>query len=272
MTNETPHMTLTSDRNVTREIPDLVVLVVTLVVLQLLEVVQRHVIGPRFKAYNALTFRDRFDWDRRSINITFQVVQAVFNAYILLLDLGATSDILYGYSIKAHIGFLIIIAFYLYDTTGIIMHPLPPSAGGVWIIHHIIAVGLLVYNVTYKKSSAFPAATFLISAAGHIPNELRWFLVVSNQRNQAALNFANLLCLLIIIVTCVLPPPYLLSKAAQQLDTSVYDVVFNRMRAYCRFFFLLIYIPHVYLVYYQFNRLIIHWNKCPEPFRQRKVD
>lgn len=252
--------------------PDLVIVIVTMTFLQLLEVTQRKYFGPAFKSYSTLTFRDRFEWDRRAINIIFQTLQVIFNSYILLYDPYSTSDVLYGYSPIAHIGFLIIVTFYVYDATGIVMHPSPSSSSIAWLIHHFITVGLLVFDVSYKKCSAFPAAVFLISSVGHIPNETRWFLAVTNIHNIFIIRSIHLVCGFVALVTCGFPPPYLLIRVATQLQITVFDVVFYRMRGYCMFFFLLIYIPHVIIIFVQFKRIFSEWNERPKAFRHRKVE
>lgn len=252
--------------------PDLVIVCATLTLLQILEWTHRRHIGSCFSSYTRLPFRDRFDWDRRVVNLTFQVIQLFANTYILLLDPSATADVLYGYSAKAHTIFLATAAFYLYDSTGIVMHPSPSSNSGMWLLHHAIAIVLIVYNVSYRRTSAFPAATFLISAASHIPNELRWLFTASNVTSQAALNALLGLCFLIVLLTCGLPPPYLLWKCTRQMSASLNDVVLKRMQFYCVLVFMLIYVPHVVVVFHQLHRLCVYWNRAPEPFRTKKVD
>lgn len=252
--------------------PDLVIVTFSITLLQFLELTHRYKIAPCFPSYNALSFRDRFDWNRRAINLLFQFLQFFFNLYILTIDKSVTSDYIYGYSPIAHVGFLIIISFYVYDTTGMVMHPSWPSLTPVWIFHHVVAALLLVYDVSYRKSSAFPAAAFLIAAAGHIPNELRWFIIVTNVSNLRIINAANVLSTVIISIACVLPPPYLLYKCAVQLNTSILQVVTHHMRFYCTFIFIIFYIPHIYISIVQFHRAYTNWNQQPITFRPKKVD
>lgn len=252
--------------------PDVVVVSVALTILQVFEWIHRRSIGPRFQSYVTLPFRDKFDWDRRVNNLSFQLIQLIFNAYLILFDRNTRKDYLYGYSPIAHIGFLVIIAFYLYDSTGIVMHPSPSSRSVAWLTHHVIAVSLLLWVVSVKRSFAFPSAIFLISAAGHIPNELRWFIAATNVRNQALINTVLVLCFVITFVTCAVPPPYLLYRCAVQFGISIYNLIFFRMRVYCISVFSLIYIPHVFLVVHQLRRLHVHWNQPSEPFRTRKID
>lgn len=252
--------------------PNVVVVIGTLSLLLLISAIQRFYIGPHFfESYRKLSFRDQFDWDRRTINIIFQLLQTIFNSYLLIFDDAVTSDVLYGYSPIAHYGFLIIIGFYIYDSFGVVMHPLP-SSPSVWITHHVISVALLTYCVAYMRCSAFPAAVFLISAAGHIPNELRWFLAVSNERRVWVINAIHVLCTTVVFGTCGVPPPVLIVRAARQLGVGVVDVVFKHMRVYCVFVFLLIYVPHVILICIQIVRTVKEWNKIPGPFRHRKVE
>lgn len=252
--------------------PDLVIVVFAIAVLQLLEVMHRIWIGPSSSSYRNLLYRDRFDWDRRALNLFFQVVQAIFNGYVLFFDRQVNADPLYGYSPIAHVGFLVIIAFYVYDTTGIIMHPAPPSTSSMWIFHHFVAVGLLLFDVSFRRCSAFPAAAFLISGAGHIANEARWLCTATNVQNQIVLKSCHVLCVVIAILTCGIPPPLLLWRCAKHLDVSVFELTFTRMRPYCLFFFALIYIPHIVLIFYQAWRAYLVWGLPPMPFRPKKVD
>lgn len=240
--------------------------------LQLVEWVYRRSIGPRFQSYVVLPFRDRFDWDRRVINLSSQVIQLIFNSYLILFDRNTRKDYLYGYSPIAHIGFLIIIAFYIHDSTGIVMHPSPSSRSVPWLIHHFIAASLLLWVVSCKRSFAFPCAIFLVSSASHIPNELRWFIAATNVRNQALINTVLVLCFTVTFFACGVPPLYLLYRCAFQFGTSVHNLIFFHMRIYCIFVFFLIYVPHVCLVFHQLHRLYFHWNKPSEPFRSRKID
>lgn len=252
--------------------PDLVILSATLFILQLFDIIQRNYINPFFPSYSSLPFRDRFDWERRFLNLLFQIIQAPFNAYILLLDRQVSTDYIYGYSTAAHVGFIVIIAFYIYDTIGIVMHPAAPSNSPMWLFHHSVAVVLLLYNVSYRKCSAFPAAAFLISGAGHIMNELRWLCTAMNVQSQRVLKTCHIFYVLVCILTCGLPPPFLLLKCARQLGIPVFDLVIHHMQPYCNFVFILIYVPHVVLIFYQAWRAYRLWGTSPIPFRQRKFD
>lgn len=255
-----------------RSFPDVVVVFTTISTLLFIEWIHRRRLGPRLPSYKGLPFCDRFDWNRRIINLLFQVVQLLFNIYLLTADKQVSLDYIYGYSLAAHIGFLSIVSFYMYDSIGIVMHPSPSSRSLPWLIHHLVAIVLLLWIVSYKQSFAFPAAAFLVSAAGHIPNELRWFIAAANVRNQIVINTVLLLCFIFTFLFCGVPPLYLLQKIATQLHTTMYSVFFSRMRSHCVFVFLLVYIPHVVLLFHQLHRLVIYWNRPSEPFRTRKID
>lgn len=252
--------------------PDLIVIASSLTMMQLLEIIQRKHIGPSIQSYRKISYRDRFDWDRRLSNVLFQVLQAMFNVYTLVYDKKVTQDVLYGYSEVSHIGLLIILSFYIYDSIGIVMHPLPSSNSNMWLLHHYITIGLLAYNISYKRSSAFPASIFLISSVSHIPNEIRWFLTVMNIRHRLTLRSVHILCFILVVLTCAVPPPYLIYESSKQLNISISQVVFHKMQSYCLFFFLLIYIPHVLLIFIQFKRVYLEWNRLPRPFRHKRVD
>lgn len=253
-------------------LPDVVVFAAALFVLLLFDALHVRLVAPRFRAYQALAFRDRYEWGRRANNLVVQLAQLIFNAHVLCADTGATRDYLYGYSGVAHAGLLCVAAFYVYDSIAMLLHPAPPTTAPLWLAHHALATGLLLYNTSYKRSSAFPAATFLVSAAGHIPNEIRWLLSANGVLSARRSNANNVLHVAIMAATCAFPPPYLLHKAAGQLGVSVAELALRRMRLSCRFFFLLFYVPHLYLIHYVARRAARQWNKPPEPFRTRKVD
>ncbi|CDF35112.1 unnamed protein product [Chondrus crispus] len=252
--------------------PDLVTVVSSLTLFYALDLFHRHYISPLFPSYVSFPPAARFDWDRRSLNLFFQLVQTPFNLYLLLLDPHTQADPLYGYSPLAHLGFLIIVAFYLYDAAGIVMHPTPPSSSPLWLFHHSVAVALLVYDISYRRCSALPAAAFLISAAGHVSNEARWLCTVTDVRDQRLLKPLHLFCVLVPLVTCGLPPPWLLYKCARQLRVSVVQLVAQQMRPYCLFFFIIIYVPHLGLIAYQARRAYRLWGAAPKPFRIKKLD
>lgn len=247
--------------------PDLIVVAASLTMFQLTEVVHRHRIGPSISSYSRLPFCHRFDWDRRFLNITFQTLQLIFNLYLIFFDPVVQADCLRAYSNTAHLGFLIIIAFYIYDTTGIVMHPITPPGTSIWIFHHLVATSLLLLNVCYLRTSAFPAAILLISAASHIPNELRWILSALHVQNPKLLRAVFLLRAFLTLLFCGLPPPYLLFRLAAHLDTSIFRLISHHMPSYCIFFFLLIYVPHVVLVFYLFRRVLLLWNARVKPLR-----
>ncbi|CAN8072475.1 unnamed protein product [Agarophyton chilense] len=254
-------------------LPDLVIAVCTLSCFQLFDALHRHLVCPRLPAYRRLSLRDQYDWDRRLTNITFQILQLPFNLYILFIDRSAAIDSIYGYSRIAHVGFVVILSFYVHDTTGMIVHPRAPSGSFGWIIHHFIAVALLTYNVTYKQSSAFPAAAFLISAAGHIPNDLRWFLIASSVFEHSSIAFRNafnVVSTVIVASLFLIPPVWLLLRCAHQLNISLYVLLTNIMTAYCNFFFALIYFVHIGVILSLCGRIAEEWHKQPPKFRHSK--
>ena len=251
---------------------DLVLIVCLLLLLSLTEVVLRQWTHATFRTYSTFSFRDRFEWDRRALNLIFQILQLCFNIYVLIFDADATEDYLYGYSYVSHVGFCAILGYYIYDTIGMIMHPLPPSTSRLWIVHHYITISLLLYNVRYKQTSAFPSSTFLISAAGHIPNEIRWLSIAIGVKSQVLLNLGHLFCSIVVFVVFGLPPPYLMYKGAQQLNISIVELMMDKMKIYCIFFTLLIYVPHLFLIVYQIHRTLKHWNLPAQPFRHTKLE
>lgn len=258
-----------------RPVPDVFVIFTCFLCFQLFDAIHHHWISPMLPTYAQLSFRDRYDWDRRLTNLTFQLLQLPFNLYILLIDQESNSDVIYGYSRIAHVGFIIILSFYIHDTTGLILHPRPPTGTWAWIIHHMIASALLVYDVCYKQSSAFPAAAFLISAAGHIPNELRWFFTATALFRRLPITFRdafNVLSTSLISAVFLIPPVWLLKRCAQQLELSIYDLLIQRMTNYCHFFFALIYLTHVGLVVGQLRRLTREWRTEAAEFRHTKVE
>ncbi|PXF49232.1 Transmembrane protein 56 [Gracilariopsis chorda] len=255
-------------------VPDVVVIFLCFLSFQLFDAIHHHCISPKLPIYAQLSFRDRYDWDRRVTNLTFQLLQLPFNLYILFVDQNSTSDVIYGYSRIAHVGFVIILSFYIHDTTGLVLHPRAPTGTCGWIIHHIIASALLVYDVCYKQSSAFPAAAFLISAAGHIPNDLRWFFTATALFRRLPVSFRdgfNIFSISLISAVFLIPPIWLLKRCAQQLELSMYDLLIQRMTTYCHFFFALIYLTHVGVVIGQLRRLGREWRTEAPQFRHTKV-
>lgn len=85
----------------------------------------------------------------------------------------------------------------------------PSSQSIAWPTHHVIAVSLLLCVVSVKRSFAFPSAIFLNSAAGHLPNNLRWFIAAANICNQALINTVLVICFYITFVAYGVPPPFL---------------------------------------------------------------
>lgn len=247
--------------------PDLVIVVTAMTIFQVVDFGHRQFITPLFPTYKSLPINQRYEWDRRAFNLFFQHIQIFLNVYVLTWDTACVSDPLYGYSKFAHFSFLVIIGYYLVDVCALVMHPSSPSGTTVWVIHHFVAIVLLVYNVSYMTKSAFPAAVLLISGAGNIPNDLRWFVSALNVRRRAVSNLVLLLCAVIMFLVGAVPPPVLLYRAAIFLKVSVKEVFFRHMKFYCRFFFLFFYLPHLYLVALQVDRMYRNWNLPPPPFR-----
>lgn len=240
--------------------------------LQLVDLLHRTYIGPLFPSYLSLPFRHRFEWDRRAVNILFQVFHGIFNVYIIIFDPSATADYIYGFSRVAHLGHAITIAFYLYETTGFVMHPFHSSKMLYWVLHHFIASALLLYNISYKQSSAFPASILMMSACAHLPNDMLWLFRANNFRNQTLANALHVASFGFTVSCCGFPPPYLLLKCASELRVSIKELVLLHMRPYCILTFLIFYLPHLKIICIVWRRLVRNWNKPMEPLVITKID
>ncbi len=217
--------------------------------------------------YSLLGRNDRFEIVRRMTNLFSQTVLSACYTRILFHAPSHAHDVLYGYSSFAHTSFLLAIGAYLVDAILYAAHPSPPSLTSVWITHHGVALLLLVWNVSFRHTSAFPAAIFLVSNLAHPFVDLRWLLIVFDFRGPRISTAANALCCVAVTVAHMLPPPYLVGLAASARDLSIMTFVLHEMRVYCWVFSLLIYIPHLLCPVYQAQRLVNGWMKPAQRFR-----
>lgn len=248
---------------------DMLTVASTCVIIFIYLIVQRLLVLPALlrQHHGQFSTGDRFEWGRRAVNITAQAILAPANMYILLFDRRVQADYLYGYSSFAHHTFVVTIVVYLIDTLLYIVHPVRQCLTEVWVFHHTVTITLLTWDVAFRRVSAFPAATFLMAAASHVAADLRWFLIAMRVRSVVINNFVNVICVLVVVLSCVLPPPYMLFKIARQKSSTLTQLVIAHMQPYCIFFFLLIYIPHLMLPYFQMRRLVNNWGRPPKPFK-----
>lgn len=246
-------------------LPDSAVLFLSLLSLLALHALQRRVLSPRLApaTYHLLRPSTRFDWDQRALNLAVQLLQAFFNCTILFLNAATAADPLYAYPPYAHAGFLAVAAFYLYDALLFFLHPSPPHRR-FWLAHHFLAAGALLWLTSRQQTSALPAATFLVSAAGHVPNEARWFLrAAPGARARARANAVGVAGTFVLLATCIVPPPYLVLLAARTRGATWREMMFSHMLVQCQIVYWLVWLPHCAIVVVQVQRTVRHWNREP---------
>lgn len=240
-------------------VPDLAVFCASLLLILVFCAFQKHVVGPLSVTYGQLSFATRYDWDQRVLNLLFQIAQTIFNLYILFVCTVCADDPLYGYTPASHVGFLCIAAFYAYDAVLLLHHPSEPHAT-FWVCHHLFATGLLLWLTIVQKTSARPASTFLISSAGHIANEVRWFMRKTKTSRKWSNNMLGISCDIVIFVACVVPPPHLVLLSARKRQVRVVDMFSHLMRWPCVVGFWIIWIPHCALWVIQMRKTAQHWD------------
>lgn len=248
-------------------IPDSVVLAVSWIFLLLLLAFQRNVLGPKFSTYRNLSSTEQYDWDQRALNLAFQVSQIIFNCHILFLCAETARSPLYGYTPVAHTGFLVIAAFYFFDAALFVAHPETTHVVG-WTAHHLFAAGMLIWLTAFQRTSALPASAFLISAAGHIFNELRWFFRTTGARHarhmREVYNAISVVCNVVLFATCVVPPPYLVLLSARQRGVTLRVMFSEKMRWACVVCYWIVWLPHCLLFAVQVKRTLRHWGGVPQ--------
>lgn len=222
--------------------------------------------------YRGLSPATQFDWNQRLVNLICQCLMLPFNVYILFFDKSVSQNALYGYSSTAHIGFVLTIAFYLYDSYLYLRHPkIRLCSRAQWFSHHVLTISLLLWNTSSKKISAFPAATFLISSAGHIPNEIRWLAVKNGILAPWFYNVLNILCNLLLFWTCIVPPPYMMRTVANHLETDTMGMLRRVMKWSCILGTLAVYVPHCLLMFIQLGRTVRGWNRGPKSVKANTI-
>jgi TLC domain len=257
-------------------VPDAVILVLSLCSFLFALAVQRNVVSPRFSStYRHASAGVQFDWDQRVLSLLFQALQTAFNFYILFFSPATQKSPLYGYSVVAHVGFVITCAYYLFDAILLVVHPdvAYGSYGGAWMVHHLFAAAVLIWQTSILRMSALPASTFLISSAGHVGNEIRWFLRTAGFSSRRVHNALSVACNVILFVTCVLPPPWLVYSSAQQHAVGWCDMLTSVMRVQCVVGYWVVWLPHCVLFVVQVRRTLRHWSgevMKHDPERSRK--
>lgn len=243
-------------------VQDSTALALVFVALLALHTLQRYLLGPRLSAtYRKLPPDIRFDWDQRALNLAFQVAQTAFNCHVLFFSTVIAADPLWGYTVAAHAGFIAITGFYLYDCALFITHP-DAELVTFWVCHHLFASGMLIWLTGYQRTSALPASAFLVSASGHVFNEVRWFLRTTRAVNARVwANAVGVACNIVIFATCVVPPPYLVWLASRVRDVPWLDMFTVHMRTQCVLTYFFVWIPHCSIFCLQVRRTLRHWNR-----------
>ncbi|KAA8495916.1 hypothetical protein FVE85_2071 [Porphyridium purpureum] len=202
-----------------------------------------------------------FDAGQRALNLLAQSVQLIFNLFVIFFDTETRRDPLRAYSECAHFGFVLVAAFYLYDTFLWMVHPKVKHRFG-WVMHHVITILLLSMNFQMRKG-AFAASCFLISSAGHISNELRWFWYKLGKHTHAMVNILNVTGNLVIFWSCLAAPLYMIHVIALSTETPWRHLFSSVMRWPCLAGISTIYIPHVVLFFVQVHRTLREWQRAP---------
>eukprot|EP00188_Purpureofilum_apyrenoidigerum_P000293 Plantae.Rhodophyta-Purpureofilum_apyrenoidigerum.ctg1121.p1 GENE.Plantae.Rhodophyta-Purpureofilum_apyrenoidigerum.ctg1121~~Plantae.Rhodophyta-Purpureofilum_apyrenoidigerum.ctg1121.p1 ORF type:complete len:269 (+),score=29.60 Plantae.Rhodophyta-Purpureofilum_apyrenoidigerum.ctg1121:116-922(+) len=227
----------------------------------------------RFQVYRDLPSDYKVDWETRGVNMLFQVAQAGFNIHVMFFDIDVAEDYMLSYSQFFHRGAILTAGFYVYDAAVLALNP-RASLRYMWILHHFLCVGLLGFNFSYR-TGAFPSACFLISAAAHIPNELRWFAYKSDSKNRLLLNSLHLSCAMAVLFSNIVPPLYMLRVLTKQQETTLAHLLTKVMKLPCQFGFIVIYVPHCILFFAQIQKAWNGWNiltfDAPQGVKAKKL-
>lgn len=203
---------------------------------------------------------ERYEAARRLVNFISQTVLGGLYLYIMLTPSAYGSDILHGYSPFAHRTFLLAIAFFLFDTTLYVAHPSPEGGlVGRWIIHHFVTTAFLLWLVAFRRSSALPAAVFLVSNAAHPVADLRWLISTADVGGPRLSKAVETARAVVVAVTFLVPPPMLVVRAANEAGLPVAKFVLERMQPVCWGGSLLFYVPHVIIPISLARRLVRNW-------------
>uniref|UniRef100_A0A7S2ZPB5 TLC domain-containing protein n=1 Tax=Rhodosorus marinus TaxID=101924 RepID=A0A7S2ZPB5_9RHOD len=215
-------------------------------------------VSSRLNVYKVLKPESAAIWNCHVVSIVFQLVQAVFNVYILFFNDEVKKDYVFAYpEIYYHVS-LVILSYYLYDSACLVALP-SYSFRNRWIFHHFVSCVLLMVGCQ-RRQGAFPSSVFLISAFVHLPKNMRWMMYKSDLITLKSLRMWNITIALSAFFTQILPPIYMILAIAWQRQLTVYSMLFEFMRWQCFAGCLPVYILHAGVQVYLVVRVFREWN------------
>lgn len=224
-------------------------------------------------AYNKLSICTQYEVIQRVLNSIFQASLGFFHGHILLTPYLYAHDILYGYTDWAHRIYVLTCATYLSDSLLLVLAPRIPGRNyrtNAWLVHHLLTIFLLIYAAFIRRGSAPAISLFLITAIAHIVSDIRFFLRAIDVRNAVLHTFLQIVLIFVLIFTSVLPPPYLIWKAAAFRNATIANFSMYHMRPVCWAVFLLFYILHLIITANQSSVLHNNWMVRARPLEDGK--
>lgn len=122
-----------------------------------------------------------FELRRRALQSVTHLLLTALHVYVLVLDAEARRpNIITGFSRAAGCAAAASAVHYAIDAVLYAVHPqrnlcAATSAYGLgWLLHHVAAVLGLVYLLAGPRKGAVPISALLVSAAAHVPTDLRY--------------------------------------------------------------------------------------------------
>lgn len=262
--------TATPRSTVMRSPPDLALFAAALLASCIAALVIRRLLW-RSVSFRAQSASVRFELVRRVLNALWSAMLGVAHVCILLRPRLHASDSLYGYTQFAHRIFILTLAAYAGDTLLLSVHPSPPHFYSPFLVHHMVAIVLLMWVVTSLQACAAPTSVFLISAISYVVNDSRHVLTALGYRNASLHTALRALLPPTSLLTAVLPPPLLVVRSAQQRAVPLTTFMLSHMRAYCWAVFLLFFLPHCFIPLHHTYSVYTNWLRRPRPLRTKDM-
>jgi len=234
----------------------------------------RHLLEQHSTAYRSLSVYTQYELIQRALNSLYQASLGFFHAHILLSPRLYAHDILYGYTPWAHRVYILTCSTYLSDSLLLVLAPRIPGRNyrtNAWLIHHLLSIFLLIYAAFIRRTSAPAISLFLISAIAHIISDVRFSLRALEVLNASVHTCLQIVLIFVLMFTSVLPPPYLIWKAASSRNVTIANFTMHHMRPLCWAVFLLFYIPHIHITINQLCILRKNWKLRARPLEDVKT-
>eukprot|EP01104_Vermistella_antarctica_P013623 TRINITY_DN4156_c0_g1_i2.p1 TRINITY_DN4156_c0_g1~~TRINITY_DN4156_c0_g1_i2.p1 ORF type:complete len:316 (+),score=43.29 TRINITY_DN4156_c0_g1_i2:135-1082(+) len=193
-----------------------------------------------------------YEWKRRFVGCVIHTFQMLFSLYLMMWDQASFQDVLFGYSPTARYAFLFSFVTYAFDISLLVLHPkrTPRRIIGnvVWSVHHVVAMALLSLLMVCEKGS-FVASCFMISSFAHVTNNLRWLERYLNSPRTSRFWYLSLANLVSYFLTAIVPIPYMFYLVSVQTHKDFADIFGTYIPWKCLFGTILIYLPHVILLF-----------------------